>query len=81
MAHGDLLYHDGLFFSAKKEDGTYDFHENFEYVTPWLKQADLAIGDFEGTINKDHYLAGIFSLMLLLKLWMLLRRQVIMCWI
>ncbi|HFN7451604.1 TPA: CapA family protein [Streptococcus pneumoniae] len=58
MAHGDLLYHDGLFFSAKKEDGTYDFHENFEYVTPWLKQADLAIGDFEGTINKDHYLAG-----------------------
>ena len=40
MAHGDLLYHDGLFFSAKKEDGTYDFHENFEYVTPWLKQGD-----------------------------------------
>lgn len=58
MAHGDLLYHDGLFFSAKKEDGTYDFHENFEYVTPWFKQADLAIGDFEETINKDHYLAG-----------------------
>ncbi len=27
-------------------------------MTPWLKQADLAIGDFEGTINKDHYLAG-----------------------
>ncbi len=82
MAHGDLLYHDGLFFSAKKEDGTYDFHENFEYVTPWLKQADLAIGDFEGTINKDHYLAGylLFNAPLL-KLWMLLRRQVIMCWI
>ena len=58
MAHGDLLYHDILYFSAKKDDGTYDFHENFEYVTPWLKQADLAIGDFEGTINKDHYLAG-----------------------
>nr|WP_241486533.1 CapA family protein [Streptococcus pseudopneumoniae] len=58
MAHGDLLYHDILYFSAKKDDGTYDFHENFEYVTPWLKQADLAIGDFEGTINQDHYLAG-----------------------
>ncbi|HGR2842850.1 TPA: hypothetical protein ACL4G1_001476 [Streptococcus pneumoniae] len=40
MAHGDLLYHDGLFFSVKKEDGTNDFHENFEYVTPWLKQGD-----------------------------------------
>ena len=58
MAHGDLLYHDIIYMSAKKEDGSYDFHENFEYVTPWLKQADLAIGDFEGTINKDHYLAG-----------------------
>ena len=58
MAHGDLLYHDILYFSAKKDDGTYDFHENFEYVKPWLKQADLAIGDFEGTVNKDHYLAG-----------------------
>ena len=42
----------------KKSDGTYDFHENFEYVKPWLKQADLVIGDFEGTVNKDHYLAG-----------------------
>ena len=58
MANGDLLYHIPIYRSALKEDGTYDFHENFEYVTPWLKQADLAIGDFEGTINKDHYLAG-----------------------
>ena len=63
---GILLYHDGLILYQlkKKEDGTYDFHsENFEYVTPWLKQADLAIGDFEGTINKDHYLAGYPHLM------------------
>ena len=58
MANGDLLYHDIIYISAKKTDGTYDFHENFEYVKPWLKQADLVIGDFEGTVNKDHYLAG-----------------------
>ena len=58
MANGDLLYHDIIYISAKKADGTYDFHENFEYVKPWLKQADLVIGDFEGTVNKDHYLAG-----------------------
>ena len=58
MANGDLLYHDIIYISAKKEDGTYDFHENFEYVKPWLKQADLVLGDFEGTVNKDHYLAG-----------------------
>ena len=58
MANGDLLYHDIIYISAKKSDGTYDFHENFEYVKPWLKQADLVIGAFEGTVNKDHYLAG-----------------------
>ena len=58
MANGDLLYHDIIYISAKKSDGTYDFHEKFEYVKPWLKQADLVIGDFEGTVNKDHYLAG-----------------------
>ena len=58
MANGDLLYHDIIFISAKKSDGSYDFHENFEYVKPWLKQADLVLGDFEGTVNKDHYLAG-----------------------
>lgn len=58
MANGDLLYHDIVYISAKKPDGTYDFHENFEYVKPWLKQADLVLGDFEGTVNKDHYLAG-----------------------
>lgn len=58
MANGDLLYHDIIYISAKKSDGTYDFHDNFEYVKPWLKQADLVLGDFEGTVNKDHYLAG-----------------------
>ena len=58
MANGDLLYHIPIYRTALKEDGTYDFHENFDYVKPWLKQADLVIGDFEGTVNKDHYLAG-----------------------
>ena len=58
MANGDRLYHIPIYRTALKEDGTYDFHENFEYVKPWLKQADLVLGDFEGTVNKDHYLAG-----------------------
>ena len=58
MANGDLLYHIPIYRTALKDDGSYDFHENFDYVKPWLKQADLVIGDFEGTVNKDHYLAG-----------------------
>ena len=58
MANGDLLYHIPIYRTALKEDGSYDFHENFDYVKPWFKKADLVIGDFEGTISKDHYLAG-----------------------
>ena len=40
MANGDLLYHIPIYRTALKEDGTYDFHENFEYVKPWLKQVE-----------------------------------------
>lgn len=58
MAHGDLLYHDLLYLSAKQADGSYDFSENFTYVKPWIEQADLAIADFEGTISPDYPLAG-----------------------
>lgn len=58
MAHGDLLYHDLLYYSAEQADGSYDFSENFTYVKPWLEQADLVLGDFEGTINPDYPLAG-----------------------
>ena len=58
MAHGDLLYHDLLYMSAKQEDGSYNFSENFTYVKPWIEQADLAIADFEGTISPDFPLAG-----------------------
>lgn len=58
MAHGDLLYHDLLYWSALQADGTYDFSENFTYVKPWIEQADLAIADFEGTISPDFPLAG-----------------------
>ena len=30
MANGDLLYHDIIYISAKKADGTYDFHETLK---------------------------------------------------
>lgn len=58
MANGDLLYHDGLYMSAQKADGSYDFSENFTYVKDWLQQGDLVLGDFEGTIRSDYPLAG-----------------------
>ena len=58
MANGDLLYHDGLYMSAQKADGSYDFSENFTYVKNWLQQGDLVLGDFEGTIRSDYPLGG-----------------------
>ncbi|MBF0779235.1 CapA family protein [Streptococcus cuniculi] len=58
MAHGDLLYHDIIYWSAQQPDGQYDFTENFTYVKPWIEQADLAIADFEGTISPDYPLGG-----------------------
>ncbi|MGT2799906.1 CapA family protein [Streptococcus marmotae] len=58
MAHGDLLYHDIIYWSAQQADGQYDFTENFTYVKPWIEQADFAIADFEGTISPDYPLGG-----------------------
>ena len=58
MANGDLLYHDELYMSAQKADGSYDFSENFTYVKDWLHQGDLVLGDFEGTIRSDYPLGG-----------------------
>ena len=50
VANGDILCHDALYYTAKKSDGGYDFNPFFEYVKPWIEGADLAIGDYEGTI-------------------------------
>ncbi|EMC27623.1 CapA family protein [Streptococcus mutans] len=58
VANGDILYHDILYTSARKNDGSYDFDPYFEYVKSWISSADLAIGDFEGTISPDYPLAG-----------------------
>ncbi len=35
-----------VYMSAQKEDGNYDFHENYGMSNPGYK-ADLAAGDFE----------------------------------
>ena len=58
MANGDILIHNGLYGSAEQSDGTYDFKPFFEYAKSWISSADLAIGDYEGTISPDYPLAG-----------------------
>ncbi|AEF25002.1 CapA family protein [Streptococcus parauberis] len=58
VANGDILIHDGLYMSAETSNGHYDFNPYFEFVKGHIKSADLAIGDFEGTISPDYPLAG-----------------------
>ncbi|MDO4814298.1 MAG: CapA family protein [Gemella sp.] len=58
VANGDILMHDILYTSAKKSDGTYDFEPYFKYVKDRISSADLAIGDYEGTITDKYPLAG-----------------------
>ena len=70
MANGDLLYHIPIYRSALKEDGTYDFMKILINVKPWLKQADLIIGDFEGMLTRTTIWQVILFLMHLEKLWM-----------
>lgn len=56
-ASGDMLYHDIVYGSAF--DGEqYDFRNDYEQITPLISSADLALGDFEGTINPERPLAG-----------------------
>lgn len=59
MANGDLLIHDLLYLSAYQADtDSYDFNSMFEKITPLLKQADLTMADFEGTISAEFPLGG-----------------------
>lgn len=58
MANGDILIHNGLYGSAETSDGSYNFNPFFEYSKDWISSADLAIGDFEGTISPDYPLSG-----------------------
>ncbi|KHD45412.1 CapA family protein [Streptococcus hongkongensis] len=58
VANGDILIHDGLYMSAETQAGHYDFNPYFEFVKERISRADLAIGDYEGTISPDYPLAG-----------------------
>lgn len=58
MASGDMLYHMPLINSAKNIEGEYDFRSQFKEIKPLISEADLAIGDFEGSIMPGKPLSG-----------------------
>lgn len=58
VASGDMLYHDIVYWSAKQPDGSYDFSNNYSHIKDFVSSADLALGDFEGTISDEFQLSG-----------------------
>lgn len=52
-AVGDILYHSGLQNNGKQEDGSYDFSKHYKYISEFMKDADLTIGNFESTYNPN----------------------------
>lgn len=58
LANGDMLYHDIVYWSAKQADGSYDFTNNYSEIKDLISSADLALGDFEGTISDEMPLSG-----------------------
>lgn len=58
VASGDMLYNDIVYWSAKQPDGSYDFSNNYLQIKDLVSSADLALGDFEGTISDEFPLNG-----------------------
>lgn len=46
---GDLMCHSPQTNNAKLSDGSYDFKPSFEYIKPYLQNADITIGNLETT--------------------------------
>jgi poly-gamma-glutamate capsule biosynthesis protein CapA/YwtB (metallophosphatase superfamily) len=46
---GDLMCHLPQTTNAKLTNGTYDFNPSFEYIKPYLQDADITIGNLETT--------------------------------
>ncbi len=49
---GDLMVHKPQITKAKRANG-YDFHSSFEFVTPVISSADLAVGNLETTLSGE----------------------------
>ena len=51
---GDLMVHGPQIRAQFQPDtGTYDFHNNFDYVRPWFREADLVMGNLETTFGGE----------------------------
>lgn len=52
---GDVMYHSTQLVAAAQGDGTYVFEDVYQYVKPYVQQADLAIMNLETTFGESPY--------------------------
>ena len=58
-AFGDIMAHMGqIEYAYNKGGGKYDFSEQFTYIKDFVKDSDIAIGNFETTSNPNQPYAG-----------------------
>lgn len=81
MANGDQLYHDLVYMSAQKEDGTYDFHEIMSMSNPGYKRRIWPWVILREPLTPITICQVILSLMRRVKLYQPLRMLVMMSWI
>ena len=55
---GDLMQHMPQITAARQSDGSYDYTASFEYITPLFRDADIAVLNFETTINTSGRYSG-----------------------
>lgn len=55
---GDLMQHITQVNSARQEDGSYDYVECFEYISPLLYETDLAVVNLETTLSPEGPYSG-----------------------
>lgn len=56
LSVGDIMFHNPQINAGyNATTKTYDFHDNFQYIKPLVSHADLAVGNFEGTIAETGF--------------------------
>ncbi len=55
LATGDIMYHSTQIL---KTNGSYDFEDNFKYVSSYIQNADLAVANFESTTTTAYPYSG-----------------------
>lgn len=55
---GDILIHETVYNSARRDGGVYDFTENYEFLSSYLQKYDLAVANLEVTLGGENPTVG-----------------------